>query len=143
MKLQAGKTDQLPTANYVIKKIYAAATLKVTLTVINLLLCLSICSRYGDETGKFNDMGKAGEPGTAETSDNSGYFARKKLFLQENAEDYHGYTVHFITKLNSEFLGSTNSLMIPGVEIRVEIVLNEPVFYLMSTTATAATQYVI
>ena len=55
--------------------------------------------------------------------------------MKENGKDYHGFAVHLITKLNTEFIGSTNSLLIPGVEVRVEIDLNNPTIYLMSNTA--------
>lgn len=80
-------------------------------------------------------MGKAGAGPAYVASENSGFFNRKNLFLKENKSDYHDYSVHFITKLNTDFIGSTNSLLIPGVEIRIEIVLNEPEFYLQSNTA--------
>ena len=88
---------------------------------------LTLC-RYTD-TGDFNDVGTVSTQST-----NSGYLLRNKKFCNEQGE-YKQYAVHFLARLNTDFMGSTNALLIPGVDVRIDIILNTPALYMMSNTA--------
>ena len=90
---------------------------------------------YQDTTSYFNDMGSTTNPITS----NTGYYERKQLFMTQNKQEYAEYGIHFITKLSTDFLGSTNGLLIPGVEVRLELELNPPEIYMMSNTLTQGT----
>lgn len=72
---------------------------------------------------------------TTEVSMNSGYKLRKDLFCAEDTKEYKKFPVHCVARLNTDFMGSTNSLLIPGVEVRIDIILNSPALYMMSNTA--------
>ena len=85
---------------------------------------------FADSTRYFNDMGQAG----AELGNNTGFIERKKLFLVPSNTRYAEYPIHILTKLSTDFLGTANGLLIPGVEVRIEIELNSPQIYLMSNT---------
>lgn len=72
---------------------------------------------------------------TTDVSLNSGYLLRKQLFMSDNNSAYKTFPVHFVARLNTDFMGATNSLLVPGVEVRIDLTLNPPAVYMMSNTA--------
>ena len=89
---------------------------------------VTLC-RYSD-TNDFNNVGTVTQQST-----NTGYLLRKQLFCTGDGE-YKQFAVHFVARLNTDFMGSTNALLIPGVDVRIDIMLNSPALYMMSNTAT-------
>ena len=87
--------------------------------------------RRSDTRKCFNEIG---EKGSGASVLNHGYWNRKKLFLTDNNADYRKFSAHFISKILTDFSGACNALLIPGVEVKIELVLNNPELYLMSNT---------
>ena len=85
---------------------------------------------YADSTKYFNDMGTV----AADVGNNTGFIERKKLFLITSNQKYAEYPIHILSKLTTDFLGTANGLLIPGVEVRIELELNNSQVYLMSNT---------
>ena len=85
---------------------------------------------YADSTKYFNDMGTAG----GALGDNTGFIERKKKFLVPSSTQYAKYPVHILSKISTDFLGAANGLLIPGVEVRIELELNNSQVYLMSNS---------
>ena len=75
-------------------------------------------------------MGTAGGP----PGENTGFFERKKLFLTQSKAEYAHFPIHLVAKVATDFLGTTNGLLIPGVEVRLEFGLNPSEVYIMSNT---------
>ena len=54
---------------------------------------------------------------------------------------YKEFPIHFMGKLMNDFSGSTNSLLIPGVEVYIDLELNESRLFLLSNTQKEAVPY--
>lgn len=65
---------------------------------------------------------------------NIGFHIRKLLFLNPD-KSYKKVYNHFVTRIHTDFQGSVNGLLIPGVEVRLDFTLNDPNMYLMSSTS--------
>ena len=86
--------------------------------------------RASDTSGKFNDLGTT----NSVSSRNTGIFARKSLFMDSTNKKYKEFPIHFMGRLHNDFSGSTNSLLIPGVDVFLDLELLEPNVFLMSNT---------
>lgn len=84
---------------------------------------------YADSNNLFNDMETSGD-----ADPNLGYHMRKGLFLTP-LNEYMKFHAHFVAKIHTDFQGSVNGLLIPGVEVRLDFTLNDPAMYLMSSTS--------
>ena len=90
---------------------------------------------YSDTNNHFNDMDVPNEAFAM----NQGFHERK-LFFMTTQGDYMHFHAHFVAKILTDFEGSVNGLLIPGVDIRLDFTLNDPKVYLMSNTATGTTK---
>ena len=85
---------------------------------------------YPDTNNYFDEM----DDQAANVTPNSGYHERKYLFMTAT-KTYRKFYGHFVSKIHTDFQGSVNGLLIPGVDVRLDFTLNEPNMYLMSSTA--------
>ena len=85
---------------------------------------------FSDSTKYFDEMGNPG----GDLGSNTGFIERKKLFLVTSNLKYAEYPIHILSKLTTDFLGTANGLLIPGVEVRIELELNNSKIYLMSNS---------
>lgn len=90
---------------------------------------------YEDTNNHFDDMDEEGQAYTK----NEGFHERKLMFFTTK-KNYMQFHAHFIARIHTDFQGSVNGLLIPGVDVRLDFTLNEPSVYLMSNTATGATK---
>ena len=70
-----------------------------------------------------------------------GAWTRKGYFMTDKHKKYKEFPIHFMGKLMNDFSGSTNSLLIPGVEVYIDLELNESRLFLLSNTQKEAVPY--
>ena len=54
--------------------------------------------------------------------------------MDSGNKKYKKFPIHFMGRLHNDFSGSTNSLLIPGVDVFLDLELLEPSVFLMSNT---------
>ena len=54
---------------------------------------------------------------------------------------YREFPIHFMGRLHNDFSGSTNSLLIPGVDVYIDLELLDPNIFLMSNTQKESVPY--
>lgn len=85
---------------------------------------------YADTNNCYDEMDNTAE----NIEPNVGFHLRKLLFMTAT-KTYRTFPNHFVAKIQTDFQGSVNGLLIPGVDVRLDFTLNEPSMYLMSNTS--------